>query len=1231
MSSSFAWLKQLLGIDSQDMNDAGTRMVYANDPVRNDRYPKNAISNTKYTVISFIPKNLLEQFGRAMNIYFLMIGVLQLFPSITPVDPISTWGALIFIFAVSAVKEAYDDLNRRRRDYTANKRLYQVVRDGVKRQVCSEDISVGDIIWLPCDAEIPVDMVLLATSDPDGSCYVQTANLDGETDLKARSAPSDTAGFSLADLGRFKGTIECPRPNAEIYRFDARLSMNGTGTDWIILDNANFVLQATHLRNTDYIYGIAVYTGNETKVGKNKKVPASKWTKLDRSINNITIFIFCLQLTLVFIFGAIGDSIRRSQDSDTWYLGYSSDYKAPWYEFVIIPLRFLLLNSMMIPISLKVTIDVVKYFYALFIDWDLRMYHRPTESYAVANSTALSEDLGQIEHVFTDKTGTLTENRMLFAKCSIGNHIFGQGAGTALDDPELTQLVQHQQSDVIDFFMALSLCHSVIPTIDADGNIHYKAASPDEEALIIAASKLNIKFISKTMSTLAVQVIDRLCDFQLLHTFEFNSDRKRMSVVVRDLSSKLIRIITKGADDVIFARLVNDNQSSYEAPLAHIEEFASLGLRTLCVAEKDLTEGEYQQWFKQYYQPASISMENRQQQQFEAYNVLENGLRLLGITAIEDKLQEEVPETISSLRQANIKVWMLTGDKYSTAIQIAHSCNLIDRGCKIYTVGKPLQLDDPHESHNPSTGANARVTPDEVMASIRSIHDDLVSNQQQPYQQHDHHQRQQEDEHPQGQLKQRRRKDATIVIEGHVVDIALRHASQELLDLSCMVPSVICCRVTPHQKAEVVRLVKNTGKICLAVGDGGNDVSMIQEANIGVGISGREGLQASRAADYSVARFKYLRDLIFVHGRYSYLRTSFVANYSFYKSLFICFIQILYQLFSGFGGSSFFNTFSLTSYNIIFTGLPIMGYILDKDLPESILKRNPYLYSVCQEGRAFSVMTFIEWALRAAFQSILIFCMTAGPFAFLHGSTIDYDSFSMISFTAVIFLQSLTLFLASHTITKINHLLIWGTIPVYILCAFALNSIPTMTTYAVLTNLVKSADFWGSFFLILVTCIMPVVTISYMMQLYMPTIVEMINIIRKENNPDLKRPVMSSVNGSQHPSRLYKFLLKKNMRNGRLARSLIGEGPDNADQEYIELVVVEDDDESHHHNHHIVASSSSNSIVDLNGIDEEEIAEGPSSSSSSSTSIVQSNSASASSSSTSRSKGGVDETSPLLK
>uniref|UniRef100_A0A804RHA0 Phospholipid-transporting ATPase 2 n=1 Tax=Zea mays TaxID=4577 RepID=A0A804RHA0_MAIZE len=300
------------------------RFVYINDDSCRYSYCDNRISNTKYTLWNFLPKNLWEQFRRFMNQYFLLIACLQLWSRITPVSPATTWGPLIIIFIVSASKEAWDDYNRYLSDKKANERKIWLVKDGVRIQIKAQEVHVGDLVWLHENDEIPCDLVLIGTSDRQGICYVETAALDGETDLKTRTIPPISANLSVEQLGKVKGVIECPNPDNDIRRFDAnmRLFLPIIDNEKSPLTINNTLLQSCYLRYTEWACGVAVYTGNETKSGISRGAAEPKFTAADQ-----------------------------------WYLMYPMEVEGPWYDFLIIPLRFELLCSIMIPISIKVCLQ----------------------------------------------------------------------------------------------------------------------------------------------------------------------------------------------------------------------------------------------------------------------------------------------------------------------------------------------------------------------------------------------------------------------------------------------------------------------------------------------------------------------------------------------------------------------------------------------------------------------------------------------------------------------------------------------------------------------------------------------------------------------------------------------------------------------------------------------------------------------------------------------------------
>ncbi|KAK9718580.1 hypothetical protein K7432_005404 [Basidiobolus ranarum] len=670
-----AWPKR-----PRNENPNAPRMVFSNNHIANSNFPCNKITNTKYTALSFLPKNLLEQFSRFMNLYFLLIACLQLNPSLTPVNPMTTWTPLIMIFSISALKEGLDDYRRYKSDKEFNERLYTVYRNGHGLKIKCQDIRVGDIVRVEQGTEIPCDMVLLRSSDLDGTCYIQTANLDGETDLKTRTAPNFTASLSDTEVIAFDGVVHCPQPNGQIYRFDARLELSPDSDEFSALTSKQLLLQGTFLKNTDFAYGLSVYTGNETKIGMNKKVPPIKLTKIDRQIERASMIIFVLQICLVFLNGFIGDIEQESYfKGQHTYL--STENLFQWYHYLIIPLRMLLLMSLMIPISLKVTLDICKYMYAMFINWDLKMYNEKTGG-AFAANTAISEDLGQIDYIFTDKTGTLTENIMVLKKCSISGIIFGhtEDCDDLRGDDILLNLLQsgnssitdtrhtHKSEEVLDFFRCLAICNTIIPSEECEnGRPIYRGSSPDDEALVKGAADVGVVFSGKSNDVVQIDIGDIRETYQVLNILEFSSDRKRMSVIIRDYSSNpdeaqvpsRIRLISKGADDSMLHHC-NGQEEILQATTKHLNEFAQLGLRTLAVGYKDLTSKEYKVWSEKYHE-ANTSLENREAKLEECFNSIENNFTLLGCTAIEDKLQEAVPETIALFREAGVKLWMLTG------------------------------------------------------------------------------------------------------------------------------------------------------------------------------------------------------------------------------------------------------------------------------------------------------------------------------------------------------------------------------------------------------------------------------------------------------------------------------------------------------------------------------------------------------------------------------------------
>ncbi|XP_039772481.1 phospholipid-transporting ATPase 2-like isoform X3 [Panicum virgatum] len=1025
------------------------RFVYINDDSRRHSYCDNRISNTKYTLWNFLPKNLWEQFRRFMNQYFLLIACLQLWSRITPVSPATTWGPLIIIFIVSASKEAWDDYNRYLSDKKANERKVWLVKDGIRKQIKAQEIHVGDIVWLHENDEIPCDLVLIGTSDPQGICYVETSALDGETDLKTRIVPSISANLSVKQLEKVKGVIECPNPDNDIRRFDAnmRLFLPTIDNEKCPLTINNTLLQSCYLRYTEWACGVAVYTGNETKSGMTRGTAEPKLTAADVMIDKLTIAIFLLQIVVVLVLGYFGNIWKDTQGLKQWYLMYH--VKGPWYDFLVIPLRFELLCSIMIPISIKVTLDLSKGVYAKFIDWDEQMFDWETNTPAHSANTAISEDLGQVEYILTDKTGTLTENRMIFKQCCISNTMYGSDNGDALKDARLLNAVSSNDPDVIKFLMVMALCNTVVPVKSNDGTVSYKAQSQDEEALVTAASNLNMMLISKDSSTAEICFNGSKFLYELLDILEFTSDRKRMSVVVKDGQTGKIHLLSKGADEAILPRAYPGQQ--IQRYLEAVEMYSQLGLRTLCLGWRDLEEDEYKEWSKNF-QEASCSLDNRESKIAKVCHGLERDLYILGVTAIEDRLQDGVPETIKLLRNAGINVWMLTGDKQNTAIQIGLLCNLI--------------TSEPNSQLLPISGK----TEEDILRSLdRAL---LITK------------------------NTCETKDLAFVLDGRALEIILKHSKESFTRLAMLSRTAICCRMTPLQKAQLVAILKSVGYLTLAIGDGGNDVRMIQEANIGVGISGREGLQAARAADYSIGKFKFLKRLILIHGRYSYNRTAFISQYSFYKSLLICFIQILFAFFSGLSGTSLFNSISLMAYNVFYTSLPVMTIIFDKDISETTILQYPQILQHSQAGRLLNRTTFCGWFGRSLYHALVVFFITVYAYA---DEKSEMQELSMVALSGCIWLQAFVVTMDTNSFTYPQIILIWGNFVAFYMINLILSAIPSLHMYTIMFRLCGQPSYWITMALTVAVGMGPVMAFRYFRNLYRPSAINILQQIEQSN------------------------------------------------------------------------------------------------------------------------------------
>ncbi|AQK65521.1 Phospholipid-transporting ATPase 3 [Zea mays] len=968
-----------------------------------------------------------------------MISIMSTTP-ISPVHPVTNVVPLSLVLLVSLIKEAFEDWKRFQNDMSINNAHVDVLQGQCWESTPWKRLQVGDIVRIKQDGYFPADLLFLSSTNPDGVCYIETANLDGETNLKIRKALEKTWDYVIPEkASEFKGEVQCEQPNNSLYTFTGNLIMD---KQTIPLSPNQLLLRGCSLRNTEYIVGVVIFTGHETKVMMNSMNVPSKRSTLEKKLDKLILALFATLFTMCVI-GAIGSGVFINEKY--FYLGlrgHVEDQFNPQNKFVMI--KFIQCTK--------------------FINNDLHMYHAESNTPALARTSNLNEELGQVEYIFSDKTGTLTRNLMEFFKCSIGGEMYGTGiteiekggaerAGIKIDDDEGKRSANavHEKGFNFDdarimrgawrnepnleackeFFRCLAICHTVLPEgEETPEKISYQAASPDEAALVAAAKNFGFFFYRRTPTTVMVREshVERMgsiqdVPYEILNVLEFNSTRKRQSVVCRFPNGRLV-LYCKGADNVVYERLADGNHDMKKTSREHLEQFGSAGLRTLCLAYRDLSREQYESWNEKFVQ-AKSSLRDRDKKLDEVAELIEKDLILVGCTAIEDKLQEGVPTCIETLSAAGIKIWVLTGDKMETAINIAYACSLVNNDTKQFIISS--ETDTIREAEDRGDPVEiARVIKDSVKQSLKSFHEEarhsLIST-------------------PERKL--------ALIIDGRCLMYALDPTLRvDLLGLSLSCHSVVCCRVSPLQKAQVTSLVrKGAQKITLSIGDGANDVSMIQAAHVGIGISGQEGMQAVMASDFAIAQFRFLTDLLLVHGRWSYLRLCKVITYFFYKNLTFTLTQFWFTFQTGFSGQRFYDDWFQSLYNVIFTALPVIIVgLFDKDVSASLSKKYPQLYKEGIRNSFFKWRVIAVWGFFAFYQSIVFFYFTAAASQHGHGSSgkiLGLWDVSTMAFTCVVVTVNLRLLMACNSITRWHYISVAGSIVAWFMFIFIYSAIMT--------------------------------------------------------------------------------------------------------------------------------------------------------------------------------------------
>lgn len=1116
--------------------------------------PRNKIRSTKYTPLSFLPKNLLYQFENIANIYFLILVILGAFQVFGVESPGLAAVPLIVIVCITAIKDGFEDFRRvvsdaelnnspihllnglqnknvttddvgpwrqfkkrctkatvktykflkklsikifasknKKKEYeeyvaqVRNNELHRISTVHSEYSFASElprfssssrhprkshqlgkmraptkpsadcllnpelqkmralnpsnaatsfknrrwkDVNVGDFIRVRANEGVLADMVIISTSDEDGICYVETKNLDGETNLKTKTCLKSGGLGHLkhsTDLGNTKFWIECDPPNAQLYSFRGTVHyenfdengqlINADERESITYDNV--LLRGCALRNTKWVIGLVVYTGCETKIDMNSGNTPVKKSKISDELNFSVLINFLVLFVLCFVSGLINGLFYNRENESRRYFEFEPYSPTSAGNGVLSFFVALIIYQSLVPISLYISIEIIKTAQAFFIHSDIKMYYPKLDFPCVPQSWNISDDLGQIAYIFSDKTGTLTQNVMEFRKCTINGKSYGlayteakqgmdkrRGVDILAESERWKKAIEKDRSEMISnletyvtngqfresaltfvsneyvedtilpdtlnsatrdanekFMLALAVCHTVVtePDVEDENLNEFKAESPDEAALVSVARDLGFVFKLRNRNSIELEVYGESRRFEVLHIIGFTSARKRMSCIVRDDNGQIL-LITKGADSVIYQRLSQEGTTDevLKKTALHLEDFAKEGLRTLCIAQRILDDDFFAVWFRKYKE-ASASIDDDRDDAIDALNdELECDLELLGGTAIEDRLQEGVPDSISILGEAGIRLWVLTGDRIETAINIGFSCNLLGNDMKLLVV-RP-------DEKNPHDATHVTNLISEYLEEVSGLQ---IQNQSDL----DNALLQAKNDVSMPEA------NTALIVDGGALSLVFSDTNEDhslrkkfvLLGKYCK--SVICCRVSPAQKAQVVSVVKdNLQAMTLAIGDGANDVAMIQAANVGVGIAGEEGRQAVMSADYAIGQFRFLARLLLVHGHWSYKKLAEMIPCFFYKNVVFTFTCFWFGIFNDFDGSYLYEYTFLMFYNLAFTSLPVIFLgIFDQDVSGAVALIVPQLYRTGILSLDWSQYKFIWYMLDGLYQSVIAF------------------------------------------------------------------------------------------------------------------------------------------------------------------------------------------------------------------------------------------------------------------
>ena len=1088
----------------------------------------NKVKTTMYTIFTFLPHSLYNQLKQFTNIYFLFLSILSWFPQISTLNPYSVFVAIAFILIFSMAFDWYQDLKRYFSDKKVNNKKIKVIRDGKIIFLKSKNVFLGDLLFLEDGDSVMADIVLLSYKNDVGYCYIDTSTLDGEKTLKPKISVLDCnldIGCFLIDKNaegskiRIEGNnglrkdkevykegllehknsdeinnlvkkidslkingiifpdflINLKENEANLYKFRAEIKYSKFQKSELIkiekmLDINNFIPRSSIIRNSNQVIGLVSYIGKNTKLMKNTQKRIFKLSSLEKNMN-FYIFIVAFFLFIALIILSILELIQNQKFNFKREILEKDNNDTLNFIYSIFA-SLLLLNSF-VPVSLIVTLQFIKLIHNGLFLMNNEYKDKKSNKKSDIKTFNISEELGAIEYILSDKTGTLTENKMIAKYFQINNFqkkLFDFDENDNLnnnidendnlnsnmdedsknptliytkkkiivskikngnnnkknnskkdfkniilesDDKREKYVIKSQEQLNDLFYLNINTCHNCFSKIkpklktnkysELKKKIKYEGPSPDEIALL-NGTKNYCDYLLKNSTQNEIIIIKKKDNKKLkiekISNFEFDSNRKMMSVIVK-INNNIFQMV-KGADNSLIEKSINNLSTNFQE---NCDLYLDKGFRIMFTAIRLISESELEDYKKKLYE----AQKKEEEEIYKIKKEFEKNLVIIGATAIEDKLQEGVKDTIKYLKKAGIKIWVITGDKMETALNIAKSTNLFEKDEEPMYVTNEKELDylinfSDNLVYKKQDSFLWRFEKVPNNGSVRNISLQNIQNSN--------------TSNPPNLKKDKKKQN--LIINGQILNKAIKSHKKKFQQILLTKNCVVFSRTNANQKVQILRLLKELKIKTLAIGDGANDVNMIQESTVGIGIIGEEGKQAENSSDFSIPKFKYLKPLILKHGRLSYYRLSQMILYYYYKNFLYTMPQIYFAFRNNFSRQVFFKDFYMSAHNLIFTVLGGSSRaIQDIDINDKevyykknlLLECGIYFYGVNNVN--FNAKKFFFWVLTGILESLYIFFMI---FFFLEENiyfedkVADYQVISLIVFSVIFFYENLKFF-----------------------------------------------------------------------------------------------------------------------------------------------------------------------------------------------------------------------------